>query len=957
MTRRFTRGLGPTGPARALTRTPMPRLVLALVLALAVSGCGETISADQSIEKAQEHIAAGDVRAGVIEFKNAIQQDPEDATARLLLGRTYLMLGDPEGAEKELARARELGAPPEAVLIPLAQAWNELGRHARVLEEVTPEAPEEIAAETAPETAGTARRFRLDALAARGQAHMGLQDWDAARRAFDAALAADADHAPALVGLAQLALSQGTPEQETVETVRSLVERARAAAPEDPDVLAMVGDLAIAMGEPAAAVAAFEQRAALVPENLGYKVPIAQARIAGGEPEAAIAVLDEVLKQAPGHAQVNYLRALAAYQTGDFEAAKLHGEKVLGRVPDHLGALMIVGGAQFARGENEQAVARLRPFVARVPQHEPARRVLGEALLRVGDPAGARQVLQPLVDENKEDAQLLAMVGAAALQAGDLEDSKASFQRLAAAQPDNAAARAQLGLVRLDLGEVEEGLADLEASAERNPDTRSLAVLAAGYIRTGKLDEALEVAERLAQEHPDLAVGPTVAGIVHVWKDEPGQARAAFREARRRDPDAVGAALNLAILEARQGDLDAALQLLTEALQDNPEDPRVLQRLGEVEAQMGRLDQAAARFAEVVALRPDDVQSKLSLARVHLQAGEPRKALDLTRRLLPTHPDDFRLVEVAGRAHLALEQTDQAVRVLRSFVEAHPEAVEPRLALAQALVGAGERDTATAQLEQALELEPQNVRARLALARLVNAEGDPERARGILAELDGAADNPRVLELRGDIAATEEEFADAVDAYRAAFGQEPTSERAVKLAVVQRRAGNPDYRSTLESWLAEHPGDVTARLAMADANLAAQDYDAAREHYRRILQTAPDNVVVLNNLAWLLWNDGEAKAAVPHIEKALELAPESPQVLDTAGVIFLAAGDVQRAVNLLTAAAEKSADASIGYHLAQALIEQGNVDEGRAMLERVLAEHAAFPERKEAEALLAAPGS
>ncbi|MEJ2327729.1 MAG: tetratricopeptide repeat protein, partial [Chromatiaceae bacterium] len=64
-------------------------LFLAGLLGSAVSA-----QAADSLAEARSYLASGDKKAAVIELKNALQQDPGNATARLLLGETYLRLGE-----------------------------------------------------------------------------------------------------------------------------------------------------------------------------------------------------------------------------------------------------------------------------------------------------------------------------------------------------------------------------------------------------------------------------------------------------------------------------------------------------------------------------------------------------------------------------------------------------------------------------------------------------------------------------------------------------------------------------------------------------------------------------------------------------------------------------------------------------------------------------------------------
>ena len=90
-------------PSQALRRT-----LLSVLLALtALSPLPRRH--DVGLDKARDSFAKGDIKAAGIELKNALQKDPGNAEARLLLGELYLKLGNGLAAEKEFRRAQELG--------------------------------------------------------------------------------------------------------------------------------------------------------------------------------------------------------------------------------------------------------------------------------------------------------------------------------------------------------------------------------------------------------------------------------------------------------------------------------------------------------------------------------------------------------------------------------------------------------------------------------------------------------------------------------------------------------------------------------------------------------------------------------------------------------------------------------------------------------------------------------
>ena len=88
---------------------------------------------------AKAYYEHGEFNVAVIQLKNALRIDPNNADARLLLGKSYLELEDWLSAEKELTRARDLGVEREEILEPLGQAWLMTGQHDRLLQEIISE--------------------------------------------------------------------------------------------------------------------------------------------------------------------------------------------------------------------------------------------------------------------------------------------------------------------------------------------------------------------------------------------------------------------------------------------------------------------------------------------------------------------------------------------------------------------------------------------------------------------------------------------------------------------------------------------------------------------------------------------------------------------------------------------------------------------------------------------------
>jgi tetratricopeptide (TPR) repeat protein len=210
------------------------------------------------------------------------------------------------------------------------------------------------------------------------------------------------------------------------------------------------------------------------------------------------------------------------------------------------------------------------------------------------------------------------------------------------------------------------------------------------------------------------------------------------------------------------------------------------------------------------------------------------------------------------------------------------------------------------------------------------------------------------LMLEAEILGGQGKWTQAAAVYRKAFAAQPAPAVAARTYIVLRRAGAAQEAAAFaDKGNREHPKDVTLRVAAAEQSQLAKDSRGAIAQYRAALELDPDNVVVLNNLAWLLQQEKDP-AAYEYAERAYRLAPFNAGVLDTLALTLLGKGETGRGTQLLHMASNLAPrNLDIRLHLGRALAASGDKAGAKRELAPLLKLEAGSPARTQAEQILA----
>jgi putative PEP-CTERM system TPR-repeat lipoprotein len=899
------------------------------LLALA-AGCSQQ-SPDVQRSRAVEMEGRGEFREALIELKNAAQAQPRDARTRYLLARVHLDLGDSLTAEKEARQALKLGYAEDEGMTALAEALVLQGQHQKALDE-------------------TALAKPLPALlATHGDALLALDRRDEARTAYEAALRATPTLADAQLGIGRLAYVGGD-----AAGAAAAVDRVLKADPKNTDALMFKADLTRAGDHPEQAMALYDAVLAVSPQHRTARVEKAYLAIGLRQYDVAQAELDKAAKATPGSLLMLYTQALLDYSRDKPAAARDVLYKVLKAAPEHMPSVLLAGAVNLRLESYYLAEHHLRHYLERYPDNLRARKMLASALLGTGHPDAAREVIEAKLGETPDDAQMLALAAESNLRTRRFGQAADLFAQASAIDADSPLLRTALGISRLQAGATDQALRELDAAAAIEKDsTEAGEALVRAWLQMGKIDQAQQALALLEQRHPGKAAVQVVKGQVLTAAQRPDDARAAFARALVLDPSAFAAATGLVGLELAAGKPAQARQHLVDFVAHNKTSVPALSALATLAVQ-DKDEAAATRWLEqAAAVDPVAIGPGVNLSGQYLRTGQKEKALNLALKLQVAHPEDPDLLDLLGKAQLASGDMAAALESYKTLAAALPRSATALMQIAALRLQMNNTAQAENDLQGVLAMQPDFPAAQLALAELYVRKGSFDLAllqSGRMQRLHPKA--AAGYHLEGDIQMAKRKPAEALAAYERALALAPSAELAIKIDNALRAAGRqPEADKRLAAWLAAHPNDLRAQAYRAQAWSAAGDNQRAAAELEAMLKRAPGNVVALNNLALAYQKLGDARA-LPTAEAAYKLAEGQPNVIDTLAWILVDGGQAARAVTLLRRAQELAPGAqSIRYHLAAALAAAGQRDAARKELDAVLAGDMQFAQAEDARRL------
>lgn len=542
---------------------------------------GPKVEAETLAIAARAHMLAGDFAKAQDFYSRAFKANPLGTQARVGAALARFKRGQTADGLRELqaaATSDSKGIDADLTLVSVLVSQRELDAALSAIARLEAKAPGKVMAPLL-----------------QGQVLVLKGDLAAARKSFEAALAADPAYFPATDRLAALDWREGKRQSARARLDAYLKDHRNNA-----QALAALANLVDQAGTPPAEVTALYAKAVKSsPEEAWLRQSLIQYHLRRQDFKQALSAAQDAASALPGNTEIQ----------------------------------LELGRAQAAAGDHNQAIKTFAGLALKQPQSL-------AALLGLADAYIATKAYSDAFEAVKRAVQLAPDSMAVAQRAAKLD--------LQAGHPDAAVARAralQKGPQAFE-ALVMEG--DLEASrknwaAAESAYRKALKLEPTASYAAQRVFATLRAADRSAQAeqfaedweagHATDPLFPFFRAGVAIADKAYAKAETQLRKVLKIEPDNAMSLNNLAWVLAAQKQA-GAIELAERAVQLGPNQTLFLDTLAYAQAAQAQIDQAIETQQRALSLEPANPDLSLGLARLYLQAGKSSKAREALRELV-----------------------------------------------------------------------------------------------------------------------------------------------------------------------------------------------------------------------------------------------------------------------------------------------------------------------------------
>ena len=669
-----------------------------------------------------------------------------------------------------------------------------------------------------------------------------------------------------------------------------------------------------------------------------------------------IVLLKENLLANPDDQTSRMLLAAAYEKAGQLQLANSTYREALNRSPRDLRIIVPAVAALYKANEIDRADEILQTAAREKLFHPDLKRLEAQSFLRRGELSSASDILEGLLTDDPNNRAICLSLALLKMRQKKFDESGRLLNRLKIQEPNSLPVAVAQVEWNIRQGKSDEALVLCDEVVNNLNNAPAYIIRAKTLASLGEPNKAIEDFSQAITTEPINAGAWVARSDFYRSIGRAQQAMDDIQQALSMDPDNLKIQKRAVSLFLSFGSPDRALQgrnILDKALTENPDDIELRlykARSFLTEETVPAIDEAERTLRDITEERPKVSEAWVLLGEILRRQGQLKEAMDTALQGLVHNRNDKALLLLKARVERQRSPA-LAIPTLRLLHEMDPNDVDTAVFLANTYVEAKEPEKAVILLNTKLNSyssAPDMRKVNIALARALYKSGSKADAQKVLRSLLGSVpDDPGPLLAYVQLL-KDDKLWNMINQEVLDWGRKYPQDNRTPVMIAGILIATQDsqaYRIAedfLRKALDRDPNSLPAMNSFALLLQVTGRNDQAAEIYSKTLKIQPDNVIVINNLAWILCEEqGNFQQALELAQRGLTITPNYVDLIDTCGVAYYRLGQYDKAVQCFNKCLKLFTDrvpaaAATYFHLGRALAGLGQKEEAVENLKKAL---------------------
>jgi tetratricopeptide (TPR) repeat protein len=441
-------------------------------------------------------------------------------------------------------------------------------------------------------------------------------------------------------------------------------------------------------------------------EKNRYRKRLAAVHLMHGDRDAARAAIVEVTQDNPGDSEALAMQAvlrLDSRRPEDINAAVSELSELIKESPGNAQFHLFLGHALRTRGDLDGARSEYVEAAQKRPEWTPPRLALVELALARRQYKEALRYVEEIASYEPLHPRLRLLQSVAMVGAGFVQNAKGELEKLAQEFPGKPEPLLELGFIEVSEKRFQEAERRFRKLHQAGQkDLRALIGLVEVLLAQQRSNEAIQFLEKEVPRSQNPAGVRRLLALTERRRGRTDSAIRHYRQLATENPGSWDVLFSLGDLYLQKNDYEQALEFLEKAQALAPRDPRSPLWLGFTMERLGRMEEATKHYESALRLDPANPLALNNLANLLSETGSLDEALKLANQALEKVPEHPEFLDTLGVIYLKKKLPDSALQIFQNLAKKHPSVSRFRYRLALAHMEKGDKRQARAELETAL---------------------------------------------------------------------------------------------------------------------------------------------------------------------------------------------------------------------------------------------------------------